>query len=184
MSSLKPDFDICQTNSCTEIQISETTRAFNSLFNQEGWGSPNISYTDSGFEAIITIVDKDENSYEFDVTEQITNNNGITVFTPFEVEIPDGAYTITYTITTDTSSVSTTKKFFSYCSVKCCVYSKISDSIDKANCNCDKDLTQELYIWGLYKSMIFKAGGCNFAEAEAILAQLELICESGECNCN
>lgn len=182
--ALEVDFDLCQTDSCSYATINDLTGAYHSSNNTTGFGSPNISYGDSGFTASIIIEDSEGNITETDITGQITDDTGDTIFAPISVEIPDGSYTVTYVVSTNSSSSSKTKKYFSYCTVQCCVFGKMKDAISKANCNCEKDLNYELYLWSIFKSMQFAARGCDYDEAENLLAQLELVCDTDDCGCN
>jgi hypothetical protein len=182
--ALELDFNICQTNGCSSISPTDATGPYHSVNNLTGFGSPNITISDTGFEAIITIEDADGAITEVDVTSEITTNGGYTVFEPIAVDIPDGSFTVTYTVSTDAASATITKKFFSYCTVRCCVFKKMRDAVAKANCNCEKDLNYELFLWAIYKAMIFAASGCNYDEAEELLAQLEIVCDTDDCGCN
>lgn len=182
--ALELDFNICQTNSCSSLSITDASGPYHSVNNLTGWGSPNITISDTGFEAIITIEDSEGSITEVDVTGEITTNDGYTVFSPIAVDIPDGSFTVTYTVSTDAASASVTKKFFSYCTVQCCVFKKMRDAVSKANCDCEKDLNYELFLWSIYKAMLFAASGCNYDEADTYLEELQLACDTGDCGCN
>jgi hypothetical protein len=182
--ALQVDFNVCQSDNCGTLNISDATGAYNAVSNPTGWGSPNTAWNTSGMSAIITVVDSADTTTEYDVTGEISNSDGLTIFQPISIEIPDGSFTVNFTVSTSSESSSVTKKFFSYCTVRCCVFKKMRDAVVKANCNCEKDLSYELFLWGIYKAMQFAASGCNYPDAELLLEELQLACDTGDCGCN
>lgn len=182
--ALELDFNICQQNNCGTLSVKEDSGAYDAVNNLTGWGSPNITISDSGFEATLIVTDSEDTETEYDVTGEITTNGGYTIFQPIDIEIPDGEFTVTYTVSTDAASATITKKFFSFCTVRCCVFKKMRDAVAKANCNCEKDLNYELFLWSIYKAMIFAASGCNYDEASLLLHELQLACDTDDCGCN
>ncbi len=184
--ALIPTYTGCSQSGCTEVSIVDTKGAYHVTTNPEGWGTPNIDPGDAGFEAIIAITSNGSTTTT-DVTSQVPSTiTGDFTYDNIPVTLTDGWVTIVYTVSTDAvAAVSVTKKIFVYCTIKCCVFTKMASMKDLDPCEDASELLKYLHMWNLYKTMIFEANGCNANEASDTLARLQKLCDiDADCGCS
>lgn len=96
--AISPQIEVCLSDDCTKLEVTDTTGVYDANDNTGGWGSPNISGSDVDTAEII-INDPDGNKTTKDVTSQVPNSvSGDFTYDPIEGTYPDGKYCIKYHI--------------------------------------------------------------------------------------
>ena len=189
--ALIPTINVCSKTGCSAITITDTAGAYHVSLNPTGWAigvadaGPNISPLDTGFIATIAVTTNGTTTTT-DVSSQVPEIvSGDFTYSDIDVDLTDGWVTIVYTLTTDATTVSITKKIFVYCDIKCCVFTKMALMKDLDPCKDTAELLKYLHMWNLYKTMIFEANGCNANEASNTLARLQALCNiDADCGCS
>lgn len=165
-----PQLSICSINGCTGVRVTDTT----------DWEAIGIDPDNASLSVILEI-----DGTEFDLDSQVPDAPGADGFTydDIDIDLEDGWHDAIYTINDEETSVTTTVRFFTYCSVKCCIFKKIAE-IAKISDICKKkdEIIMTMYIWSLFQDMIAAANGCDADLAESRLEQLTAIC-GGPVNC-
>lgn len=179
--ALIPQLKICAKNNCTQLSITDTTGAYDASTNTGGYGAPNIDPGDAGFSATISVNGGDP----IDVTSQVPSTvTGDFTYDLIDAELTDGWQTIVYTVTTDaTSDHVNTVKIFTYCTIRCCVFSKMVEAKELDPCKDLESLLVYFQMWNLYKAMLYEANGCNATEASKTLARLQALCDTDDDDC-
>jgi len=182
--ALKPLIQICSIEGCTKVSIKDVTGVYHVTDNPTGWGTPNHKpFGDAGFAVTITI---DGGTPEV-VTSQVPSSvTGDFTYDDISSELADGWHTILYSVTsTGEGTVTNTVKFFSTCSIKCCVEQKMIELKDIDPCKDGSRILTYMHLWSLYKTLLIEANGCNANEATATLATLQTLCGvETDCGCS
>jgi hypothetical protein len=168
--------------------VTDATGVYDVATNPGGWGSPNPDYDSSGLVISMEITASDGTVTQInDLEDQVTSTvTGAFTYNDIEVDLPDGWTTIEYTVATDSTSVSTTIKIFTYCKIQCCVFNKMLDMRTFDLCEEKEKIAAYMHMWMLYKALQFAANGCNDSAASDILSRLKSLCEvstSPDCGC-
>lgn len=186
--SLQLNFSICSSGDCSSITFTETTGEYDAVSNVGGWnGGGNGDIADFHYSLIEfynsdgDLVDSVSYTNEFFPTsnDEYTKTLSIT--------LPDGVYTIVYTVQEDEGSGITHTKTIQqafWCNIECCV-KQMGLDID-VECDCSVDAIAEFNrAYALLKGLQYSAGCGNITRFESILAVLQKICNNSNCsNCN
>jgi len=154
-------FTICEESNCESINFRELTGAYNASTNTTGWGAPNEVVGDAVSATLVlkspsgvtySSIDMLALSYptvdSFAQTEILasTVDSSLTTFA-------DGFWTITYSVTTGTTTYTQTKTFFLYCGIKKEVCALVA-AMRLCDCDCDPDsinrtLQAQSYLYAL-----------------------------------
>lgn len=184
--ALVPKITSCSKNGCSKLTITNTTGTYDVTDNPTGWGTPNIDPTDAGFKVEVTVT-TGGSSVTTDLTSDVPSVvTGDFTHSDIIVDLADGWVTIVYSVSTDAvPAISITKKIFVYCTIKCCVETKMAEMVDYDPCKDQGELLKYFHMWNLYKTMIFEANGCNSSEAINTLARLQKLCNiDSDCGCS
>jgi len=139
-------FSICEASNCKSINFRELTEQYDATTNTGGWGTPNEETTDATSAVLIfkspsgvtySSIDllalgfPKVNEYDQLSILASTVDSGLT-------EFEDGFWTVSYVITTSTTTYSQTQTFFFYCKVKKLVCDAVAD-LDPNDCECDPE---------------------------------------------
>jgi len=188
--ALVPKISVSFANDCSELVVTDTTKAYNASTNTGGWGAPNADTTDVT-EAYIVIGNGSEES-RYDVISELINP----VTDSFELTTiadtyGDGEYTVTYNVYVGDTLYKCSIKIFAMCEVRCCINKMWLTYIENlggesCDCGCSSDikLNDVLKAEALYKSLTRAAGCLNAATRDKILSQLKKICSYYKCQCS
>tara|TARA_R110001632_G_scaffold54822_1_gene134183 strand:- start:186 stop:1118 length:933 start_codon:yes stop_codon:yes gene_type:complete len=116
---------------------------------------------------------------------------GVFTYNDIAADLTDGWHTIVYTITATVGSITETYtdtiKIFTYCDIKCCVFSKMLEMKTLDLCKDVEKVASYMHLWTLYKSLIYAANGCDASQATDILLRLNKLCPAattGGCGCS
>tara|TARA_R110000851_G_scaffold324266_1_gene491468 strand:+ start:181 stop:741 length:561 start_codon:yes stop_codon:yes gene_type:complete len=184
---LIPNLKACVADKCTKLILTDATGLYHATTNAGGWGAPNPTGSgDGGFVATYSL----DGGTAVSVATYVANPVAIAEFSLGEYAhtLADGWHTITYSITTTAAGTTTgTTKIFTYCNIKCCVFSKMLEMKTLDLCKDVEKLASYMHLWTLYKSLIYAANGCNADEAKDILSRLNKLCPAaatGGCGCS
>jgi hypothetical protein len=185
--AFSPVLDIC-FETCSLIKFVDVTGLY-SVSNTNGYGeTTGITGSTEVASAIILVTDEDgETIFEYDVTSEFpVAMTGDLIFSSYEYSLPDGDFTLTYTITHTNNTVYTySSSFLNTCNFECCIDSLIATIPAKICANrCDTDYIDEvLTIEGLLYGYMC-AAQCEKSTIKAeIEKRLERFCDF-QCNCN
>lgn len=181
------NFTICQTNSCKDIVFDETTGAYNSEFNPNGYGAPNIKLGDV-ITSVLTITSPGGTVYTINLftqgypSEDLTLD-GLTIPLIPNTALEDGKWTFVYTITTASNTYfKTIYKLFT-CQSECCVKQMLED-LDLEGCGCDcKSTSYDNYIkaW-VFLQALKNAAKCGAVSTfEKLLKIVTKLCKNKDC---
>lgn len=186
--ALTAKFKVLENEKGTLVQITDLTGAY-SPSNPNGFGAPNPEYTavtavkikfeSMDEDSVFTIVGAETNFFaSIDPEDYFVNQ----IPHQMSLELPDGWYKITYTITTNLGdTISYIYKAF-YSDARCCFKKK---ALKEAGCKCNcKDGKYELWEIGTYIEAVKAAEEAQngLAALDAINA-LAKLCSSCGCNC-
>lgn len=180
--ALVSTINVCSTNSCSGVKVTDTTGAYDVTTNPTGIGTPNIDSTDDNFLVTISI----DGGTPVDVTSQVpTTITGNFSYDTIDIDLIDGWHTIVYTVTSDTGTSIKTVKIFTYCKIKSCIFNKMIEMKDLDPCKDSTSLLKYMHLWNLYNGMIYEANGCNANNAAATLTRLQTLCGvTVDCGCS
>jgi len=185
--ALIPKIKACVSEKCTKLILTDVTGLYNNPNNVGGWGAPNPTGSgDAGFTAVVSV----DGGSDINVASNVANPVTAAEFSLGEhaVTLADGWHTIKYTIDTNAiTAVSDTIKIFTYCNIKCCVFSKMLEMKTLDLCKDVEKVASYMHLWTLYKSMIYAANGCDADQATDILSRLNKLCPAattGGCGCS
>lgn len=182
--AFRPFLDVCFEN-CSTIKFVDTTNIY-SASNTIGWNSPNITSAVVTAATILVTDEDDETLFTYDVLDQLPATvTGDIVFENYEYALPDGEFTVTYTLTTATAVYTYSTTLLNSCNFECCIDQLIATIPAKICANrCDTDYIDEvLTIEGLLYGYMC-ASQCDKATIQAeIEKRLERFCDF-QCNCN
>jgi hypothetical protein len=190
MSVLIPKLKACVAEQCTKLILTDATGLYNASTNVGGWGAPNI--TGSGATAFTATYAIDGGT-AVSVATYVANPVTAVEFSlgQYAHTLDDGWHTIVYTITAtvggSTETYADTIKIFTYCNIKCCVFSKMLEMKNLDLCKDVEKLASYMHLWTLYKSLIYAANGCDASQATDILSRLNKLCPAattGGCGCS
>lgn len=138
--------------SCDSILFKESTGAYDSVTNPNGWGAPNTEIAEITA-AVLIITKPDDTQVTIDVwdTFPTTNTELIWQITAedlgYTTTMEDGLYTITYKLTTDTTTyIHVTKTLLFSCTLNCQIKKILADSVKfQMNCDdCNSDINENI----------------------------------------
>lgn len=185
--ALSPTITACFKENNTLLQVTDTTGPY-SLGNTGGYGSPNDASTDIT-SATLLITFPDASTQTVDVTSQISAGTvvGDYVFTDITPDsTADGIYTILYTVTSSSGTVTYTLTKLFIGKVRCCL-DKLAAQVPAKLCTeCETNAFIDRYLLaeGLYKSLLRMGGCAQTASITKVLTQLQKLCDFESCNCN
>lgn len=183
--------NVCVKDGCKKVSVTDVTGGYNASTNVGGWGAINVPRTDIDA-ATIKITDSAGTVTTETVTTQV---NAVAWYQDFtfddiDVTLADGLHTLEYAVTenADTPSTATaTIKFYTYCTIKCCIEKKVHAAIvayGNDPCKHADKLNYANYLWALLRDFEVSAGGCNFDKAKTIFDKLTALCaDSTDCSC-
>lgn len=210
-TNLQLGIDLCQTNNCKVLKLSETTGAYDSLTNQGGWDStftnnPTIYDVDDPSANKVTIftieitlpdttsytvVDEDYiyGTSTFPTTgENTLDFNGSDFGGTSSDSLTDGIYTVTYTVIglfqSQEYTATTTSKFLLTCQTRCCIdklFNLAAQTMDCDSCKKDK-LNKALEAEAYLKSAQYAAECGKLNLATQLLNKAKWICTNQNCN--
>lgn len=184
--AFSPVLDIC-FETCSLIKFVDVTGLY-SASNTNGYGeTTGIEGSAEVASAIILVTDEDgETIFEYDVTSEFpVAMTGDLIFSSYEYSLPDGDFTVTYTIVTATNTYKYSTTLLNSCNFECCIDSLIATIPSKLCANkCDTDYIDEvLTIEGLLYAYMCSAV-CDKPTIRAeIEKRLTRFCDF-QCNCN
>lgn len=181
-----PSLDIC-LETCNLIRFVDTTGVY-SVGNTDGYGAGSGVLGSNIASAIITVTDEDgETMFSYTVTSEIPDTvTGDITFTSYEYALPDGEFTITYTLTHSNNTVYTySRSYLNSCNFECCIDTLIATIPEKICANrCDTNYIDEvLTIEGLLYGYKCAAECEKETIKQEIQKRLERFCDL-QCNCN
>lgn len=139
-------FTIVETKDCKNIYFTETTGIYDSINNPRGWGAPN-ELTSDATAATLQLTSPSGVTYpaiDLLATASFPKTSGVASAIPASAldssltEYEDGLWTMTYSVTTATTTYSTTNIIFLSCNTEQEVCSLLAD-ISLCDCDCDPD---------------------------------------------
>lgn len=190
--ALIPKITPCIVEDCAVLRIKETTGVY-SVNNVGGWTAPNVD-TSAATAASLIVTPPGGTATTTNVLSELPGTYvGEFYFSDIDVDAVDGEWTITYTITTASTSYTTTNCYFSACVVRCCIDTLWAQIAEKEadtdrNCACDPDKLTKLqdkamFMEALYSEMMSAASWTNTTVRDKILVQLQRLCRINNCNC-
>lgn len=181
---LSLNFNICQINSCIDLEFTETTGIY-STSNPSGYGAPNIVIGDV-LSAVLTSTSPSGIVYSTNLFTQgfpSDNTSYSVILTLTNETLEDGKWTFTYTITTlSTTYTKTIYKLFA-CNSECCV-KQMLDNIDLEDCGCtNKSVEKENYLtaW-TFLELLKNAAQCGDIESFTKLKKIvDKLCKNKDC---
>lgn len=188
--ALIPRLSICTTGRCGLMTITETTGVATAPGDDSSrWGDTVVAA--DVVSASITIGYPNGTEDVYDVTSSLPNpvvgSFSYGTFSPVNGSyFVDGKYTITYTINTATETFTNNIITFLICQISCCVDSMFKTLPNKMCETCDYDayLTNALKMEALLKSLRSAINSGLIPTADALLTQLQALCDWNECNCH
>lgn len=195
---------VCQAKDCQSFAITETTGVYNASSNPGGYGG-GVNYdTTDVIDARLVITLPDGTSITIDsssaipVYPSLPDSTGLAPFTVASAMLglsgvlPDGIYTIQYTIDINTvfsttTQTSVTQFVLFTCTIKCCVdklFAKISDQ--GCGCNdCNDAIIQNALLASALYQALCASGVCgNTTNVNCLLDRLNKLCTAKNCGCN
>ncbi len=182
-----PKINVCLTNSCEYLQVTDVTGEYDANTNTEGWGD-NSTLQESDVDKIEIIIEFPDGSKKtVDVTSQLPSDVKADVqYNDISGDFSDGIYNVIYKIkdTSGNKYKDTVTTIFA-CHVSCCVTKIFAKAPDEL-CDCDHDifLRDALQAKGLLRTL--KAmGACNKTKrVNDIIKRINRICAFNDCKCN
>jgi hypothetical protein len=188
------NFEIEESDNSKKLIFKETTGAYDSSNNTDGWGSPNEATTDA-VTVTLTITDPSDTETALTSTELSGLASYPTTDTSLELEIAledlggttggkhaDGVYTFEYEIVTADNTYTTTHKVFVSGQARCCVYGMLA-AVDTVDCDCDaQEKTNALEAFTFYRSLIANAAAGNETKYDETLAIVNNLCDGCKCS--
>lgn len=191
ISGLKLKANVCVKDGCKKVSVTDVTGGYHASINAGGWGAVNVPRTDIDA-ATITITDSAGTVTTETVTTQVNPVAWYQDFTfnDIDVTLADGLHTLVYSVTENLDTPPTTTatvKFYTYCTIKCCIEKKVHTAIvayGNDPCKHADKLNYANYLWALLRDFEISAGGCNFDKAKTIFDKLTALCASStDCSC-
>jgi hypothetical protein len=194
--ALTVKFNLCQTPTCTKLEFTDQTGAYNVVTNPTGYDEddevPSQPATSDFFDSTLTITTPDNESYDFVLyptyptidKDLIYYING-TDLGYQDNKIIDGIYQVVYTLDIDPDPYVVSKYFLFTCQVECCI-DKLYAKVTTENTSCISDnkyLSSAIEADG-YVCAAKDALACGkIAMAKRFLAKAQSICSNIDCNC-
>lgn len=190
--ALQLAFNVCQSSDCKELIFTETTGIYDATNNPTGWGSPNATIA-SAVSATLTITKPDGTVTSpiniFPSSFPTTNDDLEYTITAAALgytansKLPDGLYTVLYTVVAGSTTYTQTKSFLFSCQIRCCVYSMAKDIafLECTDCK-DEAIDKLLKAWALYQALLAAANCGLTAKFEELMDSLERLCLNTSCN--
>ncbi len=202
-TNLQLGLDLCETNNCKTIKLSELTGVYEATFNPGGWddtGLINPALADvTRIVLYFTFPDLSVQTFDSNIVGTLTFPTEDTTLeypwsmtdfdSPSGTPFTDGEYIITYyiegTFLGNAYTATVTSRFFLTCQTQCCIdklfhAASQSDCTDCKNEKLDKALEAESYL----KSAQYAADCTKINMAKKHLAKAQWICNNKNClNC-
>lgn len=178
----------------TELQVTETTGAYDLVTNPYGWGAPGallIGDVDSSNIKIQNLSSTDATVYTIDSTGDFPNDTlDSIVITNDQIggiagdRIPDGVYSLEYTVVVDSdrNCLAPLRKHFLVCyEAEKCISNLVANlKVKDCCCNCD-EVNQVLTAFMYFKAL--KYAGCtgSVSRANELLKALSTMCANINC---
>lgn len=188
--ALSPKISICYTNNNTTLQIVDITGIY-SAGNTGGWNTPNASGSDiTDASVVITYPNAETQTVDLlaEIPSTVTGNFSFSEITPDYTV--DGVHTFVYTLVyTDGSGGTTTVTYKVYKlflgRVKCCIdkmWAKVPSKLCD-ECNIEAYLSDTLFAYGLYNSLMSMGACAQTTTINKLLTQIQNLCSFEDCNC-
>ena len=190
---LQLQFEVFQSNDCTQFTFKDTTGIYNAISNPTGWGAPNedITLVSTPITLDITLPDG-ITTYQVDL---VTTNPLFPVDQPPDELlldasyiggnagdlIPDGVYTFLYTVTALGGTYTQTLVTGFTCQVCCCVQSMLKSIRSGCDC-CDNDLMQIMEAQLILAGLQCQLACGNIDQFNNTLNVLQRICKISNCD--
>ena len=214
--ALQVSLSSLQSNSCGSWTFTDTTGAY-SATNTDGWmtstsGGSNLRIdnstvlfaelvivTPSGASITIDIIDfwEDLTGLTNSAFDSSTDPEALTftvtaAMLGSSTSIPDGIYTVTYSVGDGTTYAGSTKKstisytIAVYCNIECCIEQRLALVPTNYTCvTCSNAfLDTTMTLWTLLQALKLAACMASTDKFNNILAALQTACEDAGCNCN
>jgi hypothetical protein len=194
--ALAVNFNLCEAPTCTKLEFTDQTGAYNVITNPTGYDEnnevPSQPSTSEFGEASLAITTPANVVYTFDLyptyptadKELIYYING-TDLGYTDNKIVDGIYQAVYALATETQSYTVNKYFLLTCQVECCI-DKLYAKVTTENTKCISDniyLASAIEAEG-YVCAAKDALACGkIAMAKRFLAKAQSVCSNVNCNC-
>lgn len=190
--SLQLKFTTSLSTDGKSLRFTETTGAYDSVLNPNGWGvsgSPTLASIDS---CKIYIVNNNNVQYTIDVisylpsaTNDFYNITSDDIGLSANTQIPDGVYTIKYEVgdISENTYISHLAYILVDREVKCCVFKKVEEILDICDSCQDKKLVNFMFSYALYKSLLYAVKLGRLTKAQEILTALQKYCSQSNCKC-
>jgi len=189
---------VYSTHNCTKLAFKDTTGMYEVSDNDTGWGTPNTDPS-AVTEAIITVQIPDVVTvHTFDVTQTVQDivlPSAYVLNYSFMLQeltatdlgvsaLPDGIYTVTYSIDGESIEV----KVLIFCNTQCCVNKLLEKAIDTylcgGNCTSNKLISEALKARALIlQAQQWQFSCFNLEQADKLIKQAAKICKSNGCSC-
>jgi hypothetical protein len=194
--ALTVKFNLCQTPTCTKLEFTDQTGAYNVVTNPTGYDEddevPSQPATSDFFDSTLTITTPDNESYDFVLypTYPTIDKDLIYYINGTDIgyqdnKIIDGIYQVVYTLDIDPDPYVVSKYFLFTCQVECCI-DKLYAKVTTENTSCISDnkyLSSAIEADG-YVCAAKDALACGkIAMAKRFLAKAQSICSNIDCNC-
>lgn len=185
--AFEPIFSIGNTSTCKAINLFDTTGAYNSSSNPNGWGAPNPTIASitaatfniqntSGMNATINVFNTfptTDSSLAFPIINTDAGLNSTDCF--------KGIYTGTYTAFVNTTTYSSTANFFADYVYRCCLKELKSKLHSCGSCNKDELAWKIARVSALIDAIHEALDPSCDKDPNAMLKELDNLCSS--CNC-
>ena len=186
--AFEPKIKACVSEKCTKLILTDVTGAHSLTGDNSDWGGAGSPDGSSDSTATFTV----DGGTATNITSYVPATVAANEFSLGEhaVTLADGWHTIVYTVTESGgggASYTDTIKIFTYCNIKCCVFSKMLEMKTLDLCKDVEKVASYMHLWTLYKSMIYAANGCDADQATDILDRLNKLCPAattGGCGCS
>lgn len=187
---------VTEGNGGKSLYFSDLTNIYDVSLNPGGWGAPNLTIgavTQTHIKVTlpdsVTIIDilnpvgipTTNITLKYEITAAILGST--------TTYIPDGLYTIEYTVTDGITLYTTGVKYYLFtCNLECCISKLWLKVADDCICSCDNstNINNALYAESiLFGTKAYAAEG-NTTEVANLISKLNQICNysNSDCGCN
>ena len=187
-----PTISACLQKNCNYVVVTDTTGVYDVSTNDTGWGDAVETILASAVTALtIAISQGGTTLVTTNVLSQLPDPvTGEIIYSEIEVDgLIDGEFTVTYTVTTASTTYTASETYFQACSVRCCIDSKwstVASNGDTTTSGNTALVYEALGLEGLYASMNNAAASNYTTIRNNYLTKLQRICNitaSSGCGC-
>jgi len=197
--ALNVKFNLCQTPTCTRLEFTDQTKAYNLIDNPGGYDQnnevPNQPSTGEFFGEPVTlaITTPANTVYTFNLaTAGFPTVDDTFTYTIESSDlgygtsgILDGIYQAVYTLSTALETFTVSKYYLFTCQTDCCIdklYNKIM--VNNSCCNCENPELQAAIEAEGYVCAAKNALACGrISQAKNLLAKAQSVCSNLKCKC-